>query len=247
MKAIIIDDEANSRELLQNMLSLFCSNVEVIGTAESVQTGYTLLQKERPDVLFLDVQMGDGTGFDLLSMLETASFHVIFTTAYQEYAIRAFQFSAVDYLLKPLSPEYLIKAVNKVQKLNQFSDEVQALIQNIKQPENQKIVVKTHDRIYSLPVKEIVRCESDSSYSTVFLESGYKIVVAKQLKEFDEMLSPMGFMRIHQSHLVNPDFVFYFQKGANQLIMKDQTSIPVSTKKKDDVLTFIAANNLKTK
>ena len=241
MKAIIIDDEENSRELLVNMLSLYSPSVEVIGTADSVQKGFTVINQLNPDSVFLDVQMGDGTGFDLLSMFDTVSFHVIFTTAFQEYAIRAFQFSAIDYLLKPISPEYLIKAVHKVEKINHSTAEIQTLLDNIRQPEDKKIVVKTHDRIYSLHLREIIRCESDSSYTTIFLQDNHKIVVAKQLKEFDELLSPNGFLRIHQSHLINLDYIFYYQKGNNHLIMKDESAIPVSPKRKEDLLVFIAS------
>lgn len=241
MKAIIIDDEGNSRELLENMLGLYCPTIQIAETAESVQTGYAAIREHNPDVVFLDVQMGDGTGFDLLSLFDTVSFHVIFTTAFQEYAIRAFQYSAVDYLLKPISPEYLVKAVNKVQKLHYSEAEIQTLLDNIKKPEDKKMVVKTHDRIYALHIKDIIRCESDSSYTTIFLQNGHKIVVAKQLKEFDETLSPDGFMRIHQSHLINLSHIFYYQKGTNLVIMNDESSIPVSAKKKEELLIFIAA------
>lgn len=241
MNAIIIDDEQNSRELLGNMLSLYCPTIEILGTADSVQSGFATIKQLNPEVVFLDIQMGDGTGFDLLSLFEKVPFHVIFTTAFQEYAVQAFQYSAVDYLLKPISPEYLVKAVNKVQKLNHSETEIQTLLGNFKQPEDKKIVVKTHDRIYSIYIKEIVRCEADSSYTTLYLENGHKIVVAKQLKEFDEMLSPNDFLRIHQSHLVNLNYVFYYQKGNNLLIMKDESAIPVSAKKKDELLSFIAS------
>lgn len=247
MRAIIIEDEDNSRELLQNMLGLFCPDIEVIDTADSVQSGFLTIQKNKPDLVFLDVQMGDGTGFDLLAMLDSVSFHVIFTTAFQEYAIQAFQFSAVDYLLKPLSPEYLIKAVKKVHKLINSSEEIQTLLENFKDPQDKKIVVKTHDRIYSLPIKEIVRCQSDSSYSTLYLQNGHKILVAKQLKDFDEMLSPSGFLRVHQSHLINLSYIFYYHKGNNLVIMKDESAVPVSVKKKEELLKFIAVNMLNTK
>lgn len=241
MKALIIDDEENSQELLESMLGLFCPTIQVAGTAASVQTGFVGIREHQPDVVFLDVQMGDGTGFDLLSLFDAVSFHVIFTTAYQEYAIRAFQYSAVDYLLKPISPEYLVKAVNKVQKLHHSEAEIQILLDNIKQPEDKKIVVKTHDRIYALYIKDIIRCEADSSYTTLFLQNGHKIVVAKQLKEFDETLSSDGFMRVHQSHLINLNHLFYYQKGTNLVIMNDESSVPVSAKKKEELLIFIAS------
>ena len=223
MRVVLVEDERNSREVLEQMLQLFCPQVKIVATADSVQSAYKVVVEEKPDLVFLDIQIGGGTGFDLLSLFDELSFQVIFTTAFQEYAIRAFQFSAVDYLLKPISPEYLVKAVNKVEKLNKASVELQTLLQNVTFPEEKRIVIKTHDRVYSIFVKDIVRCESDSSYTTVFLNDGQKIVVAKQLKEFDEMLSPYSFVRIHQSHLVNNQMVFYFQKRNNMLIMKDKS------------------------
>lgn len=244
MRAIIVDDEENSRELLQNMLGLYCPTIEVVDLADSVQKGYASILNHNPDVVFLDVQMGDGTGFDLLSLFDSVSFHIIFTTAFQEYAIEAFQYSAVDYLLKPISPAYLVKAVNKTEQLYRLKNsnvEIQTLLSNLKvtEKENKRLVVKTHDRIYSILPLEIIRCESDSSYTTIFLQDGHKVVVARQLKEFDEILSPAGFMRVHQSHLINLQHLFYYQKGNNQIIMKDKSTIPVSSKKKEDLMDYI--------
>lgn len=240
MKAVIIDDEENSRELLWNMLSIYCKEVHVAAAADGVQSGFTAIKQHDPDLVFLDIQMSDGTGFDLLGLFGSIDFKVIFTTAYQEYAIRAFRFSAIDYLLKPISPEYLIKAVGKAEELvkkQQLQLEIETLLENLNRTgKEKKIVVKTHDRVYSVPVSELVRCESDGSYTSLFLENGHKIMVARQLKEFDELLSPDGFMRVHQSHLINPDFLFYYQKGDNNVIMKDQSVVPVATRKKDELL-----------
>lgn len=240
MRAIIIEDEANSRELLQNMLGIYCPEIQIVDAADSVKSGYISITKHKPELIFLDVQMGDGTGFDLLSLFSEISFHIIFTTAYQEYAVRAFQYSAIDYLLKPISPEHLMKAVEKTSQLTKYETEIQTLLNNLKQGEDKKIVVKTHDRIYSLLLNEIVRLESDSSYTTIFLENGHKVVVAKQLKEFDELLSSDGFMRVHQSHLINLKHLFYFQKNKNLAVMKNETSVPVSLKKKEELMAFIA-------
>jgi two-component system LytT family response regulator len=241
MNAVIIDDEPNNRQLLQNMLAIYCKNVNVLATAEGVQSGYSVIQEYEPDVVFLDIQMADGTGFDLLTLFGEINFNVIFTTAFQEYAIKAFQFSAVDYLLKPISPEYLIKAINKLQKLKHSETEIKTLLSNIKQHDDKKIVVKTHDRIYCLNIKDIIRCEADSSYTTIFLQDEHKIFVARQLKEFDEMLSPDGFMRIHQSHLINLSQLFYYQKANNLAMMKDGSAIAVSAKKKEELLAFISS------
>lgn len=239
MRAIIIEDEANSRELLQNMIGVYCPDIQIIDSVDSVKNGYAAITKYKPDLVFLDVQINDGTGFDLLSLFSEISFHIIFTTAYQEYAVRAFQYSAVDYLLKPISPEHLIKAIEKISQLTKSEAEIQTLLNNLKQGEDKKIIVKTHDRIYSLLLNEIIRLESDSSYTTIFLKNRHKIMVAKQLKEYEELLSTEGFMRVHQSHLINLEHLFYVHKNQNTAILNDESSVPISVKKRSGLLAYL--------
>lgn len=242
MKTIIIEDENNSRELLQNLIELYCPNIQIIAHASSVETGYSAIVKHQPELVFLDIKMADGSGFDLLGMFNHISFQLIFTTAYQEFAIQAFQFSAIDYLLKPISPDLLVKSIHKaLQRIEKPKLEIEALLENQKQNKPKKIVIKTNTKVYAIRLEEILRMESDSSYTTVYLKNGDKIMAAKQLKEYEEILSTEGFMRIHQSHLINLEHLFYIHKGKNEAILNDETSIPISLKKKSALLAYLSS------
>ncbi|MCD6068144.1 MAG: DNA-binding response regulator [Bacteroidetes bacterium] len=244
MKAVIIDDESNNSELINNLLKLYCENVQVAGIADSVQSGYKAILEHKPDLIFLDVQMQDGTGFDLLKCFETIDFKVIFVTAHQEFAIEAFKISALDYLLKPLSPAHVITAVKKAEQSlenEELQVKLQALLGNVSEPakNRRKIVLKTLDRIYSVGINEIIRFESEGNYTKIFLADGKKIMVSRLLKEFDELLTNDGFARIHQSHLINTGFMFFFEKAENILVMKDESRVPVSARKKELVLGLL--------
>ena len=169
MKAVIIDDEKNSTELTFNLLKEYCRNVQVLATGSSVEEGYGLIAKHSPDLVFLDVQMQDGTGFDLLNRFDFVNFNIVFITAHQEYAIDAFRRSAIDYLLKPLSPPDIISAVNKASQLSQAGDwntQLKTLLSSIGEPitRRQKIVLKTLERIYSLSVTDIVRFHAEGGH-----------------------------------------------------------------------------------
>ncbi len=244
IKAVIIDDEAGSIELTTNLLKLCEVPVQVVGTADSVESGYQLLLKNPPDLVFLDVEMTDGTGFDLLKRFETISFKVIFITAHQEFAIAAFKFSALDYLLKPLSPLDFVAAVKKVEKAissKELNVKLQTLLYNINDQSRsrKKVVLKTVDRIYAIYASDIIRFESDGSYTTVYLEGGKKIMVSRLLKEFDEMLAQSGFARPHQSHLVNIEQMFCFARVESHIVMKDGSIVPVSARKKELIMGLI--------
>lgn len=241
MKAIIIEDEHNSRELLQNLLKIYCPEVEVISWADTVQGGYSAIKNQKPDLIFLDIKLSDGSGFDLLKMIDNITFQLICITAYQEFAVRAFQFSAVDYLLKPISPDLLIKAVDKASKQHERPKmEIETLIENYQNSRNKKLIVKTNTKIYAISLNEIARMEADSSYTTIFLKNGHKIMAAKQLKEYEELLSTDGFMRVHQSHLINLEHLFYVHKSQNTAVLNDDSSVPISIKKKSGLLTYLA-------
>lgn len=244
IKTLIIDDEPNNSELVSNMVGMFCKELEICGIADSVQTGYQAILEHKPDLIFLDVQMPDGTGFDLLACFESIDFKVIFVTAHLEYAIEAFKISAVDYILKPLSPPALIAAVKKAEQAISAQDldqKIKKLLLNVQKPtEDKKIVLKTMERIYSIASHEIIRFESDGSYTTVFLKDGIKIVVSKLIKEFDEFLAnDPQFIRVHQSHLINMAYFFCYEKADNHIVMRDESQIPVSLRKKEVVLNLI--------
>lgn len=244
INVLIIDDEINSIELISNLLMFSEKEIKIIGSANSVEMGYLAIKNTKPDLVFLDVQMQDGTGFDLLNRLEGFSFKVIFITAHEQYAIKAFKYSAIDYLLKPLSPTDFMLALNKVEEKISNEDmrlQLKTLSHNISEPlnQNKKIVLKTLDKIYAVQTSDIIRMESEGSYTTIFLAEGKKITVSKLIKDFEEMLSENGFMRVHQSHLINMNYLFCYEKSDHMIIMKDESNVPVSTRKKDLVLKHI--------
>lgn len=242
---MIIDDEQSGREILQSIITQFCPTVKIIGEADGVRTGEELILKQKPNVILLDVNMQDGTGFDLLKKLPVHDFKIIFITAFQEHAIKAFEFSAIDYLLKPVEASRLIDALGKASDIIERSDlelKLSSLLSNINTSplDQKKIVLKTSERIYAVEIKEIIRCESDGSYTKFYLSDGKKILVSRQLKEFDDLLNGNPFIRVHQSHLININYFDYFEKSEDMVFMKDKTSVPVSTRKKDQLLKLIS-------
>ena len=245
LKTLIIDDEKSGREIVTNLLTQYCPNISIIGEAESVQSGILAINQLKPQLVMLDVNMQDGTGFDLLKQVQQKDFKVIFVTAFQDYAIKAFQFSAIDYLLKPVSVDNLINAVNKAEEQIERGDlelKLSSLLMNINQTsvEPKKIILKTAERIYAVDLKDIVRCESHDSYTQFYLSDGKKILVSRQLKEFDEMLNGNPFIRIHQSHLINLKYFDYFEKSDDKVFMKDKSSVPVATRKKEQLMKLIS-------
>lgn len=244
MRAILIDDEKSNLELTFNLLKLYCKQVEVVATAGSVEEGYMSIIQHQPDLIFLDVQMQDGTGFDLLNRFSTIPFKIVFITAHQDFALAALKRSAIDFLLKPLSPPDIIDAVAKAQQLvseNEQVEKIKTLLENIQdgRSQKQKLVLKTMERIYSIPLQDIVRFHSEGSYTEVYLKDGKKIVVSKLIKDFEESLSSNSFLRVHQSHLVNVDYIFSFGKSENIITMKDDSVVPVSIRKKDTLLNLL--------
>lgn len=247
IKALIIDDESNNQELISNLLKSYCENVEVVGIANSVESGYKAIQSLKPDLVFLDIQMPDGSGFDLLKMIKSIDFKVIFVTAHQEFAIEAFKFSAIDYLLKPLAPLNLIDAVKKAEESitkDELNVKYQTLLNNVSEPTKNKrrIILKTMERIYSVDISEVIRFEADGNYTKVFLADGKKIMVSRLLKEFEELLSDVGFLRVHQSHLINTNYLFFFEKGEGNVVMKDNSVVPVSNRKKEQLMELMNLN-----
>ena len=245
LKLVIIDDMQNAREVINSMVKKYCKNVEVEATADSVKSGLKAIKQYTPDIVLLDIKMHDGTGFDLLNKCKPVNFQVIFISAYEEHALKAFKFSAIDYILKPIDSNELITAVNKAEEAalhtngTQHLDVLEANYSNdIK--ETKKIILKTIDCIYAVNIKDIIRCESDASYTRFFLNDGRKILISKPLKEFDELLSAFRFFRSHQSHLINLDYFEQYKKAdGGYAIMKDNSSIPVSSRKKDLFLQTI--------
>ncbi|MCF8369867.1 MAG: LytTR family DNA-binding domain-containing protein [Bacteroidales bacterium] len=247
IKAVIIEDEKRSRETLSGLLKLYCKNVNVVAEAEGMRSGIKMIKLHQPDLVFLDIQMPDGSGFNLLESFEKIEFDVVFTTAYDQFAIKAIKFSALDYLLKPIFPDDLVKAVKKAEDKKQSFDtrqNVDVLLENIKKPDDfPKIVLSTSDRINVVRIDHILRCESDNYYTMYFFMDGTKLLVSKTLKENEELLSEYNFIRPHKSHLVNAMYIKSFVKQDNGYIaMTDGSMVPVSRRKKEKMIEII--NNL---
>src|ERR1041385_7594820 len=203
LKSVIVDDEAKSGESLKILIEDFCEDVEVCATCKSVDEGMAAIHQYQPDVVFLDIQMQRETGFDLLERLPEVNFEVVFTTAHSEYAIKAFKFSAIDYLLKPIDLEELKASLAKVRKkIGQgMTARLQQLMRNLRETsgENYKLALPTSDGLFFLKVSSIVYCEASSNYTEIVHDDGRKHIVSRTLKEYDEMLSEYGFYRIHNS------------------------------------------------
>ncbi|MDX2191235.1 MAG: LytTR family DNA-binding domain-containing protein [Bacteroidota bacterium] len=244
VRCIIVDDEEKARENLRILLQDFCENVEVVGMAQNVAQGIEQINQNKPDVLFLDIQMQKETGFDLLNKIGSIDFEIIFTTAYSEYAIKAFKFSALDYLLKPIDIEELQKAVKKVEKKvagNSFA-KIESLIKNLKTDnyENYKLALPTGEGLFFIKIQEILYLEADSNYTTFFMIGGQKYIVSKTLKEYEEMLEGLEFFRIHHSYLINLKEIKKYVKGdGGYVVMSNDVSLDVSKRKKEAFLTRI--------
>ena len=244
-KLVIIDDEENTRETLSRMVKQKCNDIEVVGFGEDVKSGIAAIEEHKPDIILLDIKMPDGTGFDLLSRIsdEIYTFQVIFITAYEEYALKAFKFSAIDYLLKPVAPSDLENAIEKCRKMfkNESREKTDIHIYNEeKQRKDKKIVLKTHDSMHVVNIKDIIRCEGEAGYTTFYISGKEPLVITESIKDFEEFLEELGFLRVHQTHLINLSYVQKFDKrDGGYVIMSDNSMIPVSRRKKDIFLNAI--------
>lgn len=243
VKAVIIDDIEQARLTLRKDLEDYAPQIELIGEADSVINGAKLLKNVKPDVLFLDIQMQDGSGFDLLDLLPEISFKIIFITASDAHAIKAFRYAAIDYLLKPVDPDELVAALNKVEKrLTNENDKYQLLNETLKnhQKPSERLALHSQDKIEIVQIRDIIRCESSVNYTEFFFTNQKKIVVSKTLKEFEDLLTDLNFYRVHQSHLVNTKCIReYVKTEGGHLIMTDGSLVPVSTRRKTEVLKML--------
>ena len=245
LRAIVIDDIEAIRKNNIAVIKSACPGITVIGQADSVESGVKIISQLSPDIVFLDVEMPDGTGFDLLQKLRPFEFKVIFITGYEDFAIRAFRFSAIDYLLKPLNPTELTEAVKKAESAlskDMFDTKLTNLFSNLERPKNlQKLVLKTADRIYSVNIQDIVNCESDKNYTTFNFINAPKLVVSTNLKEYETLLAPYGFFRTHKSLLINMAYFDHFIKadGGNKVVMNNKLTLPLSVRKKDEFMVLL--------
>lgn len=246
IRAIIIDDVKRSRESLADDLKRYCPDVEIVGEAESVKTGIEAIKKHQPDVVFLDIQLEDGNGFNILEQIGKADFKVIFTTGSDEYGIKAVKFSALDYLLKPIDPEELVAAVSKLhdskEKKQDIGNNISVLIENLKNINNtsKRIALNSADRVHVINVSDIIRCESQRNYTLFYIKGNKQILVTRTLKEFEDMLEDSGFVRVHHSHLINMSYMKEFVKSdGGYAVMTDGSQVPVAVRKKEHLLQML--------
>jgi two-component system LytT family response regulator len=248
MKILIIDNEPDLRKVLRQLLVLSGTPDLQIEEAEGVQTGLQAIRNFAPDIVFLDIEMNDGTGFDLLQQIGQLDFQLIVTTAHDSYAIRAFKFSAIDFLLKPIDPDdlqtSLQKAMDNLHK-NDLKLQLQVLMHQISSSTdgNKKIVLNDKRNTYFVKLSDILYCEAESTYTKFHFLTENTIVVSKNLKEYDEMLEPYGFIRTHHSYLVNAHKIKLLdKKDGGMLILEGGSQVPVSQRKKDVIKDWLEKN-----
>jgi len=237
VRAVIIDDIALARASLRVDIEDYCPEVELCGEADGVLSGLKLIKREKPELIFLDIHMTDGEGFDVLEILQNRDASVVFTTASEDHAIKAFQSDALDYLLKPIDPELLAKSVQKHIARKSIHDNTRDESVKAVSP---RITLSTIDDLRIVDVNDIVRLQADGNYTTVFEVDGTKTMISKSLKEFEKQLIPYNFYRTHQSHLVSISKVkSYLKSEGGFLLMEDGSEVPVSVRKKAEVVAFL--------
>jgi len=250
VKAVIIDDDSISRMLLKEILKKTIFNVELLGEAGSVEEGLILIEKVDPELIFLDISMPDGSGFDLLDQLKEIHFKIIFITAYSEYAIKAFKYSAFDYIVKPINIEELTKAINRIPKIKKVENKiaVNALKANILSHGEQgakTIALPDQNGFAIVDVDKIVRCEGLRNYTRIIFKEEAEKVISRTLLEFENLLTPLGFIRIHRSHLVNlVNVVRYIKAQGGMVELRTGEQLKVSPKYKEDLLNKLLYNKL---
>jgi two-component system, LytTR family, response regulator len=244
LTVIIIDDEAKGRMALREKLMTYCPQIKIVAEADNGQDALILIEKHKPQLIFLDIEMPRMNGFEMLNKVPDKNFHIIFTTAYDQYAIKAIKYAAFDYLLKPIDIEELITAISKVAltENNQTKKQVEVLHQNMQHPKKQlnKLAIATLDGLMFYDINDIVHLEANSNYTYIYLVNKTKITASKTLKEFEELLPDDIFFRTHHSHLINLSFIKRYIKGdGGQIELQNGTYIDVSRRKKEEFLKVI--------
>jgi two-component system, LytTR family, response regulator len=241
--AVIIDDEPKNVRVLKNMISEFCPEVSLLGEANNSNEGKQLIQQKKPELVFLDIEMPYGNGFDLINELMPIDFEVIFVTAFDKYMLQALKYSALDYLLKPVNIDELKWAVEHANvriKKNSINQQLSVLLENFKKQESglKKIAVPTAEGFDFILIEEIIRCEAQGPYTRIFIKGSKSILVSKPLKEYETLLPDTIFLRIHNSHLVNLNFIKKYNRGRGGYIeMDDGTMLEVAIRRKDEFLS----------
>jgi two-component system LytT family response regulator len=243
VNTLLIDDELNVLEALKEMLKLYCPEVNIIGSCGSIAESEEFLQTHEVDLVFLDIELRDGTGLELLNRLEKKDFQLIFVTAYNHYAIEAFKYSSVDYLLKPVDPDDLIEAVMRAHSLMDKSRihlQLKTLLSNFQDLslQNRKLIVSDKEEINALPIKDILYLQADGAYTRFYLKDRH-IISSKNLKSYESLLKNAGFFRTHHSYLVNLAHMVSFSRHDNVLFLQDGVNVPVSSRKRELLLERI--------
>ena len=230
IKCILIDDERNALEMMEWLLKTYCPQVEIAALCNSAEQGIEAIHKHKPDVIFLDIEMPKMNGFDMLEKFDKLTFEVVFCTAYDQFAIKAFRYSALNYLLKPVDPDDLKETVQRIEERRSVPtrEQFELLLQNIQQPAKntpQRIALSTNDGLIFVPTHDIIYCEAESNYTNVVLAGGKKVLVSKVLKEIDEALSGPDFYRVHSSFLININHIKKFVRGDGGYIIMDNDAI----------------------
>lgn len=243
LTSFVVDDISDALELLINDIEKHHPEIEIVGKASSVVEASKHLLKINPDILFLDIMLGDGTGFDILEIVPNLTSKVIFVTASDEYAIKAFKFAAIDYILKPYSLKELSMAIEKAKtQIKPRQDQLSVLKQIVNQPtiKPTKLSLHTSEKIIVINIEDIIRCKSDNNYTTFYLKDASKVLVSKTLKYYSDILKEVNFLRVHQSHLVNKAYIKEFIKvDGGYLILIDSSNIPVSARKKTEIIAAL--------
>lgn len=242
IRIVIIDDEERARKTIRSIVSVN-KNIVVVGEGRDVNSGIEAIEKNNPDLVLLDINLGNRNSFEILNSLKEIKFRIIFITAHEEYAVRAFKYSALNYILKPIDAAELQESIEKMEK--QFTDtqiqqQFNTFLAHYKEKEQKKIVLKTAEKISLVEISDIIRCESDKNYTTFYLINQSKIVVSRTLKEYDELLTSYGFFRIHQSHLINLKHLTGLdKKDGGYALMTDGSAVSVSYRKKEQLLKVL--------
>lgn len=246
-RVVLVDDESRGREMLSSLLEKHCPEVTVVGQAQSAADGYNLIKAEKPDLVFLDVEMPGGNGFDMLEMFDKVDFEVVFTTAYGHYAIKAIKHSALDYLLKPVEVDELravLKQLSAKQEQPTAQVSVNALLSNLKSVnKHKKLVLPDGQGLSVVQTEDVVRLESDGSYTIFFMQDGSKYLISRHLKEFENTLSDNdAFVRVHRSHLINMEHVKRYLKGEGGFaVMSDGSEVEISRRRKADFIELLSS------
>jgi len=240
IKALLVDDEEAARNELSDLITANCPQLEIVATASSVPEAIACIAEHQPDVLFLDIEMPEQNGFNLLEAYDEYPFAVIFTTAYHDYAIKAIRFSALDYLLKPIQKKELLDAIERMIKTNNSNERLQNLKDQNNSPLSSTIMLNNQDRFEKVQLDTIVRLEAHRNYTFIFFVEGRKLLMSNSLRHFEDLLEGQHFIRCHRSHLVNKAFIVKINKRKQwSILLSNNESIPIAHRKKSSIIALL--------